>query len=270
MPRRSETFPFLNFVRQRSVRIAFLLGAMFGTVVPKAYGEISKEKLSAIDEAIGEAIADHKIPGAVLWLESKGEIYHKAYGRRMVSPGSEKMTLDTIFDLASLTKVLATTPAILHLHELGKIDFDAPVSDYIPEFLNGGVRPDPNDEEVKPEDRKTITVKHLLTHQSGLPPGIFLSEEDFWGHRQGARRAAMLGLTERPGTRFRYSDANFILLGEIVKRVSGERLDRYVEDRIFAPLNMQRSGFLPTAFGQGSIAPTTENQRLRLDQRAGS
>ena len=240
-------------------RQTWLLAAVASVslAIPSEAG-LQKAKLSAIDQAIRDAIVEEKIPGAVVWLESKGEVYSQAYGRRVISPTSEKMTVDTIFDVASLTKVLATTTAVLHLHEQGRLDIDAPVSEWIPEFLRGGIRPEPNDKEVSPEDREKITIRHLLTHQSGLPPGIFLSEEDFWGHRQGVHRAATVGLIERPGTRFRYSDVNFILLGDIVRRASGERLDRYVEDRIFAPLGMERSGFLPTAYAQSMTAPTTE------------
>lgn len=215
-------------------------------------------KLKAIDDAVEKAIRDGDIPGAVIWLESKEEVFHRAYGQRMTSPGSEKMTKDTIFDVASLTKVLATTPAILHLAEGGRLDLNAPVAKYIPEFLEGGIRPGPNDPEVTEADRGKITVRDLLIHQSGLPPGIFLSEADFWGHEEGVRRAATIGLVERPGTRFRYSDINFILLGEIVARVSGQRLDEYAEANFLGPLGMYSTGFLPTGLAQPRIAPTTE------------
>ncbi|MCH1407973.1 MAG: beta-lactamase family protein, partial [Verrucomicrobiales bacterium] len=125
----------------------------------------SAGKLREIDREINAAVGRGTIPGAVIWLESKGEVYHKAYGLRMASPEKENMTPETLFDVASLTKVLATTPAILHLHERGLLDLDAPVSEYIPEFLEGGIRPEPKDEEVTPEHRETITVKHLITHQ---------------------------------------------------------------------------------------------------------
>jgi len=219
---------------------------------------MQKEKLQEIDAAIEGAITEGDIPGAVLWIESKGEVYHKAYGKRVVSPGSEEMTLDTIFDVASLTKVLATTPSILHLLERGKISLDAPVSRYIPEFLAGGVRSVPEGQEVVPEDREKITVLHLLTHQSGLPPGIFLSERDFWGHDEGAKRAALSGLIEEPGSRFRYSDVNYILLGEIVARVSGQRIDSYAEDHFYDPLGMTETGYLPADYLAHRIAPTTE------------
>ena len=144
-----------------------------------SWAEMNAGALSRMDQVIEKAIEEETIPGAVVWLESKGEVYQKAYGQRMVSPGKEPMSGDTVFDVASLTKVLATTPAILHLYEKGLIELSAPVSRYLPEFLEGGVRPEPKDPEVKPEDREKITVFDLLTHQSGLPPGIYLSEADF-------------------------------------------------------------------------------------------
>ncbi|MEM6915643.1 MAG: exo-beta-N-acetylmuramidase NamZ domain-containing protein [Verrucomicrobiota bacterium] len=227
-------------------------------------GDLLVPKLDQIDEAIEASIAVGEIPGAVVWLESKGEIYHRAYGNRVVSPSRERMTKDTIFDVASLTKVLATTTAILHLAEGGRLDLDSPVHEILPEFLEGGIRPEPKDPEVQKSDRELITVKHLLTHQSGLPPGLYLSEKDFWGHDEGVRRAATIGLLERPETVFRYSDVNFILLGEIVARVSGQRLDEYTEAHLFGPLGMHRSGFLPTGAAQSQIAPTTDLEGFGL------
>ena len=215
------------------------------------------EKLAEIDREIGAAIDRGDIPGAVLWIESKGEVYEKAYGRRLVSPGSEPMTTDTIFDLASLTKVMATTPAILKLIEQGKLALNDPVAKWIPEFLAGGVRPEAEDPKPEAKDRETITVLRLLTHQSGLPPGIFLSEGDFWGHDEGVRRAATVGLLEKPGTRFRYSDVNFILLGEIVRRASGERIDAFAEKAVFAPLGMSETGYRPGPDKVTKIAPTS-------------
>lgn len=225
--------------------------------VAPASAAMKTEKLQAIDREIESAITRSEIPGAVLRIESKGDVYEKAYGKRLVSPGSEAMTVDTVFDLASLTKVMATTPAILKLLEEGRLSLDDPVSKWIPEFLGGGVRP--NAVEPKPEakEREEITIHHLLTHQSGLPPGIFLSEGDFWGHVEGVRRAATVGLLEKPGTRFRYSDVNFILLGEIVRRVSGERLELYAANRLFAPLGMSETGYLPDSDRLAKIAPTT-------------
>lgn len=215
------------------------------------------DKLKAIDREIAAAIGRGDIPGAVLRIESKGEVYEKAYGKRLVEPGSEAMTTDTVFDLASLTKVMATAPAILKLIEEGRLSLDDPVAKWIPEFLSGGVRAEAAEPKPEAKERRGVTVLQLLTHCSGLPPGLFLSEADFWGHDEGVRRAATVGLLEKPGTRFRYSDVNFILLGEIVRRVSGERLDAYVETRIFAPLGMGETGFRPLPQRIGRIAPTT-------------
>ncbi len=111
--------------------------------------------------------------------------------------------------------------------------------------------------EAAAKDREGITVGQLLTHNSGLPPGIFLSEGDFWGHDEGVRRAATVGLLEKPGTRFRYSDVNFILLGEIVRRASGERIDAFAEKAVFAPLGMSETGYRPGPDKTAKIAPTT-------------
>lgn len=215
------------------------------------------DRLQAIDLEIGAAIGRGEIPGAVLRIESRGEVYEKAYGRRLVDPGSEPMTTDTVFDVASLTKVMATAPAILRLADEGRLSLEDPVAKWIPEFLEGGVRPEAADPKPEAAERASITIAQLLTHQSGLPPGIFLSEGDFWGHAEGVRRAATVGLLEQPGTRFRYSDVNFILLGEIVARASGRRLDRYAREEIFVPLGMDDTGFAPPPQRWGEIAPTT-------------
>lgn len=256
-PRSTPPTPLNPFLRVR--RLAFPLALALGlTPAMDLRSEAMKPaKLAEIDREIGAAIERGDLPGAVLWIESKGEVYEKAYGRRLVSPGSEPMTTDTIFDLASLTKVMATTPAILKLIEQGKLELTDPVSEWIPEFLSGGVRPEAEEPKPVDDDRRGITVGQLLTHSSGLPPGIFLSEGDFWGHEEGVRRAATEGLLEKPGSRFRYSDVNFILLGEIVRRVSGERIDDFVARELFAPLGMTETGYRPGPDKTPRIAPTT-------------
>jgi uncharacterized protein YbbC (DUF1343 family)/CubicO group peptidase (beta-lactamase class C family) len=242
------------------MKAALLAGVALG-IVTGCIGSVSAamkpDKLQAIDREIEAAISRGEIPGAVLRIESKGEVYEKAYGKRLVSPGSEAMTVDTIFDLASLTKVMATTPSILKLVEDGRLSLDDPVAKWIPEFLAGGVRPEATEPKPVAKQREGITIRHLITHQSGLPPGIFLSEGDFWGYEEGVRRAATVGLLEKPGTRFRYSDVNFILLGEIVRRVSGERIEAFVEKRFFAPLGMTETSYCPSRESLARIAPTT-------------
>jgi CubicO group peptidase (beta-lactamase class C family) len=194
-----------------------------------------------MDAAITNAIASHKCPGGVLWLEHDGRAYHKAYGHRALVPAPEPMTEDTIFDAASLTKVVATTPAVMRLIENGKISLDAPVKTYLPEFTGEG--------------RDEVTVRELLTHTSGLPPDLE-TKTDWYGQAEGLRKACAEKLDHRPGTVFNYSDINFFLLGQIVQRVSGLPLEVFVQREIFGPLKMTDTGFLPPAKERGRIAPT--------------
>ncbi len=196
---------------------------------------------AALDAQIDQAVRSGLIPGAVLLVGHDGKIVHrKAYGQRSLVPAREPMTLDTIFDLASLTKVVATTPAIMKLFEQGKIRLSDPVTVYLPEFQGG---------------KSDITVRDLLTHFSGLRPDLDL--EPAWsGYDTGIRKALMDRPANPPGQRFVYSDINFELLGEIVDRVSGKMLDEYAREQIFAPLGMQETMFRPPASLRPRIAPT--------------
>ena len=199
------------------------------------------DKLAAMDAAIGQAIASNKCPGGVLWLERNGTAYHKAFGQRALVPEREPMTEDTIFDAASLTKVVACTPAIMLLVERGKVELDAPVQRYIAEFTGGG--------------RETVTVRQLMTHTSGLRPGIG-TKSDWQGQAGAIRKACEEKLQSEPGTAFKYSDINFFLLGEIVQRVSGTSLEVFVQREIYEPLKMSDTGFLPPPEKRSRIAPT--------------
>ncbi|MBI4624084.1 MAG: DUF1343 domain-containing protein [Verrucomicrobia bacterium] len=233
------------------VSLLLLLAASGPAALGAAGSEFRADKLAAMDAAIQEAITDRKLPGGVLRLERNGRVYQKAFGRRAIVPVAEAMAEDTIFDAASLTKVLATTPSILLLAERGKIDLDAPVAAYVPEFAQNG--------------KAAIAVRHLLTHTSGLRPGIGGSPS--WSGYDGAiQRACEEKPRSEPGTTFVYSDINFIVLGEIVRRVSGERLDEFVAREIFRPLKMNDSGYLPPADKLSRIAPTefdSEGKMLR-------
>ena len=196
------------------------------------------------DMAIQSSIDRGKVPGVVLHVEHAGESYHRAYGWRGVTPVVEEMTEETIFDVASLTKVVATTPSIMRLVEEGKIDLDAPVSRYLDEFAGEG--------------REAVSVRHLMTHNSGLPAGIkFVAEEPWSGYDEGIARACREPLEYVPGTQFVYSDINFILLGEIIRRVSGQRVDAFAGEHVFRPLGMEATGFRPAPALRGRIAPTT-------------
>ncbi len=208
------------------------------TVEPRA------PDFSPVSAAIEKAIGEKKLPGAVLVVGHGGKVvFEQAYGVRKYAgePGvdgkaspAEPMTVDTIFDMASLTKCLATATAVMQLVEQGKVDVDAPVVKYLPEFgVNG---------------KAGVTVRELLTHYSGLPPDVSL--KDAWGlakpdKAEGIRRAMESSLDSVPGTKFVYSDINYITLGAIVEKVSGETLDDYAQEHIFKPLGMTHTQYLP-------------------------
>lgn len=210
---------------------------------PAPTGFLDLEKFRRIDTAITEAIANGKTPGGVLWVERNGQIYRKAYGNRTVFPHQEPMTLDTIFDLASLTKVIATAPAIVKLHELGKLDINDPVAKHLPTFAEN--------------DKESVTLKHLLTHTSGLRPGLALSP-DWEGNDHAIKLACAEMLQTPPGSKFKYSDINYILLGEIVHRVSGRPLHQFTDASFYSPLGMRDTRFLPCSTLLPRITPTTK------------
>jgi CubicO group peptidase (beta-lactamase class C family) len=157
-----------------------------------------------------------------------------------VEPAVEVMTTDTVFDAASLTKVLATAPAIAKLIEIGRVDLEAPLARYFPAFAANR--------------KETITVRHLLTHTSGLRPGL-------GGGWSGSDRALELACAEipaqPPGTKFVYSDINFILLGKLVEKVAGRSLDSFCERQFYGPLKMRETTYLPLKrMPPDRIAPT--------------
>jgi SSS family transporter len=198
---------------------------------------------SAVTTLVDQALAAKKLPGAVVLINHDGRtVFEQAYGVRkyageLSGPSGDKaepMTVDTIFDMASLTKCLATTTAVMQLVEKGKIDVDAPAAKYLPEFGANG--------------KDKVTVRELLTHYSGLPPDVSL--KDAWGlagpdKAEGIRRAMSAKLDNAPGTKFVYSDINFITLGAVVEKISGETLDVYAERHIFGPLRMTHTRYLP-------------------------
>jgi uncharacterized protein YbbC (DUF1343 family)/CubicO group peptidase (beta-lactamase class C family) len=221
-------------LRRVSLLLVALLAGCASTAARQAF---DPTQLRAIDATIDAAIAAHELPGGIFHLERDGAVYQRAYGHRALVPTPERMTDDTIFDAASLTKVVATTPAIWLLIERGKLSLDDPVSTYLPDF--------PGD----------ITIRHLLTHTSGLRAGIPPSPP--WsGYDAGIALAMREQPLNRPGYVFRYSDINFILLGEIVRRVAGEPLDLFADREIYRPLRMRDTGFHPDAALLPRIAPT--------------
>jgi uncharacterized protein YbbC (DUF1343 family)/CubicO group peptidase (beta-lactamase class C family) len=194
-----------------------------------------------LDHAINEAIEQGRLPGAVLLIGHDGKVvYRKAYGRRAEFPQPETMTVDTIFDLASLTKVIATTSSMMKLFEQGKFRLNDKVTQYIPEFEGG---------------KSDITIRNLLTHFSGLAPDVPLSNP-WTGYQTGIHLACTDPPQGPPGVRYVYSDINFELLGEIVHRLSGQMLSDYARQHIFLPLGMKETMFQPPASLLARIAPT--------------
>lgn len=194
-----------------------------------------------MDAQIDQAVQAGLIPGAVLVVGHDGQVvYQKAYGSRALVPTRERMTLDTIFDIASLSKVVGTTPSIMKLFQAGKLRIDDPVTKYLPEFQGG---------------KSDITIRLLMTHFSGLPPDVELVPR--WsGYDEGVRRALNTKPVAPPGAKFIYSDINFILLGEIVARLSGMSLPEFARQQIFQPLGMNDTMYQPPDSLLGRIAPT--------------
>jgi SSS family transporter len=196
-----------------------------------------------ITTLLTQAIAAKKLPGAVVLINHGGRpVFEQAYGDRALEPTVEPMTEDTIFDMASLTKCLVTATAIMQLYELHKLSFDDPVAKYLSAFAANG--------------KENVTIRELLTHYSGLPPDIDL--KDPWGlaapdKAEGIRRAMASPLVTTPGTHFEYSDINFITLGALVEKLSGQPLDVYAQEHIFTPLKMTHTRYLPVAKACGEV-----------------
>jgi uncharacterized protein YbbC (DUF1343 family)/CubicO group peptidase (beta-lactamase class C family) len=202
-------------------------------------------KLREMDQVIQQAITERRCPGGVLWVERNGVAYHRAYGQRAVVPAVEPMTEDTIFDAASLTKVLGTTPAIMLLVERGQVKLQDRVATYVPEFSGEG--------------KDAITIKQILTHTSGLRPDVSLQPE--WsGLDAFLQRARAEPLAAQPEERFVYSDTGLILAGEIVRRVTHCALEQFLAREVYRPLRMKDTGFNPPPARRGRIAPTEVEQ----------
>jgi len=204
---------------------------------------MSAARLEAIDRVVQRGIAEGGYPGAAVVVGRKGAaVVQKGYGTLGWTAGSPQVSASsTIYDLASLTKVVATTTGAMVLFDQGKLDLDAPVKRYVPTFAGG--------------QKDQVTVRQLLTHRSGLPPG-----RDIWriaSTPEQARRAVIASsLVCKPGACYAYSDLGADLLGFVVESVAGERLDAFLERTVFEPLGMHDTGFRPDAMLRGRIAPT--------------
>jgi len=209
---------------------------------PEETGEIDARRFAGINQGAMQEVAAGHVPGAVILVGHRGKtVYRKAFGMRALEPRAVPMKVDTIFDLASLTKVVATTTAVMILVDRGQIKLDQPAAAYWPAFAANG--------------KGGITIRHLLTHTSGLRAGV--ASRPHWSDYDGAMEAIAQDHPVRaPGTQFNYSDVNFITLGEIVHRVSHMPLNVFCKREVFEPLGMKDTSFLPSPALKSRIAPT--------------
>jgi len=220
--------PLPVFAQQSARRSISTPVSKLSVATPESVG-MSSERLAKIDEAVFESIARKETPGAVVLVARKGRVvYRKAFGDRAIEPQREPMTVDTIFDLASLTKIVATATSIMILVECGKVSLADPVALYIPEFGKFG--------------KERITVEQLMTHRAGLPPDNEIA--DYVGKSvHPLEQIFKLKPSYEPGTGFVYSDVGFIVAGEIIRRISGQSVDEFTYSNIFRPLAMEDSRF---------------------------
>src|SRR5712691_11885741 len=233
------------FLRLSAVLLAL---ALLPTLAPA-----QPPDFSGVDEAAIDAVASGEIPGAVILVGQGDQIlYHHAFGNRRLRPSRQPMTESTVFDIASLTKPLGTTLAVMALVERNKIRLEAPLGSYLHEF--------------KSRAFSEVTIERMLAHRAGfpaLPPDAALRP----GFPHAARALAGVGLDYPPGTGFQYSDMGFILLGEVVRRVSGEPLDQYLRRVLFSPLGLADTTFRPGDRLRARTAPTEYvNRHLLLGE----
>ncbi len=223
------------------VRVFALLALLLSSLSARS-ASAQPPDFSAVDDAVLDAIGTGEIPGAVVLVGQADRIlYHRAFGRRQVVPMPQPMTEDTVFDIASMTKPLGTTLAVMSLVERNRIRLDAALGAYLHEFRSRAFR--------------EVTIRRILTHRAGfpaVPPDVAVRA----GFPRAASALALVSLDYPPGTGFQYSDMGFILLGEVVRRVSGEPLDRYLRRVLFRPLGLSDTAFRPGERLRARAAPT--------------
>ena len=208
--------------------------------------KFSEEGLAPVSKLVEKAIRARQIPGAVILIANQGKvIYRRAFGHRALEPKKFPMTPDTLFDIASLTKVVGTATALLQLVEDNRVTLDDPVAKYWPEFKENG--------------KAEVTLQDLLIHYSGLRPGLDL-KPSWSGYEAALKKIEEERLISPPGTRFVYSDINFAILGELVRRLSGQSLEVYCDEHIFKPSGMEETCFNPSPVLFDRIAPTRKDR----------
>lgn len=211
-----------------------------------------REKLATLDEAVEQSIRDGMIVGAAFWVEREGESYHKAFGNRALKPAVEPMTEDTLFDVASITKVMVTASASMLCVERGLMKLDDPVAKHLPEFTGEG--------------REKITIRHLLLHTSGLQVNLNGTKAPFsrsWAEArdQACREKPMF----EPGSAFSYSSTGSLVLGFVIEKVTGRRFDEFCTHELFQPLAMNDTVFRPGEALLPRVSPSSAPKRGEVD-----
>ncbi|MDE7548849.1 serine hydrolase [Acetobacter fabarum] len=236
--------PFRTPLTRRKALLAGLTQAtcLAGLYRPTYAQQTQPAPFAPVEEIFRKAIQKGKTPGVVAAIGHEGQVvWRGVFGQRSVLPQAEAMTWDTLFDMASLTKVLITAPAVMQFYERGLIALDTPACHYLPAFAANG--------------KQDITIRQLLTHYSGLAPDLNMSFA-WQGKQTGVQMLMNCTPQTPPDVQFAYSDLNFITLGLIVERLSGQSLDAYAMEHILKPLGLHNSFFLPAPSYQSTIAPT--------------
>jgi len=211
-------------------------------LVAPADGGFDAAKLAEIDGAVDQAISEKKMPGCVIAIgRNEQMVWLKAYGRRQIEPIADTMTVDTMFDLASLTKPIATATCVMLLVERGKLRLDDPVAKHWREFAENG--------------KGAITVEHLLTHTGGLIADNHLDDYKLGPETAWQRIAGLKPLAE-PTAKLIYSDVGFLVLGRLIEKVSGQSVAEFAKANVFEPLGMAETGYKPKVELRPRIAPT--------------
>lgn len=241
----------MNIFKQLNTMKQHLLCALVASfsLAVEAVDAFDQSKLTALDAEINQAVSDGKIVGAVLWVEHGGESHHKAFGQRAPS---EPMSEDTLFDLASVTKVVATATAAMICMERGLMKLDDPVAKHLPEFTGEG--------------REKIMVKHLLLHSSGLQVNLHSSRPPF-SHSPSEAYAQAYQEKPRfePGSAFSYSSVGSMVLAMVIERVTGRSFDEFCTTEIYKPLRMSDTMFRPKGAVLSRVSPSSAPERGQVD-----
>ncbi len=237
--------------------VAFLVLSLYaGTGCQPTIRKISKEKLKGIDEAVNEEIEKGSFPGAVVLVAQADEIlYRQAFGHKLITPRTEAMSKNTSFDIASLTKPVATAASIMILRDRGKLRLSDYAGKYLPAFACEG--------------KEKVQIEHLLTHTSGLP--AYMSASELKGQfgspcpDKVIDKICSLKALSEPGEEFRYSCLGYMTLAKIAEVVSGREIDEFATENIFGPLGMEHTAYDPPESWQANTAATeiVEGRPLR-------